>query len=59
MPSAARPTSPNLTNDVPRGMNVESYVRNVKDKSLLRQMMGIFTEGLAEAATIRTMRPRC
>ncbi|MDE1160337.1 MAG: replicative DNA helicase [Acidobacteriaceae bacterium] len=39
-----------LTEGVPRGMNVESYVRIVRDKSLLRQLMGIFTEGLAAAA---------
>jgi replicative DNA helicase len=39
-----------LSEDVPVGMNVESYVRIVKDKSLLRQLMGIFTEGLAIAA---------
>jgi replicative DNA helicase len=39
-----------LTEDVPRGMNVESYVRIVKDKSLLRQLMSIFTEGLAIAS---------
>ena len=38
-----------LTEDVPRNMNIESYVRIVKDKSLLRQLMGIFTEGLALA----------
>ena len=38
-----------LSEDVPRNMNIESYVRIVKDKSLLRQLMGIFTEGLALA----------
>ncbi|MFC6646449.1 replicative DNA helicase [Granulicella cerasi] len=39
-----------LSENVIRNMNVESYVRIVKDKSLLRQLMGIFTEGLASAA---------
>jgi replicative DNA helicase len=39
-----------LTEGIPRHMNVESYVRIVKDKSLLRQLMGIFTEGLATAS---------
>jgi replicative DNA helicase len=39
-----------LTEGIPRGMNIESYVRIVKDKSLLRQIMGICTEGLAIAA---------
>ena len=39
-----------LTEGIPRGMNIESYVRIVKDKSLLRQIMGICTEGLAIAS---------
>ena len=39
-----------LSEDVPRNMNIESYVRIVKDKSLLRQLMGIFSEGLAQAS---------
>ena len=39
-----------LSEDVPRQMNVENYVRIVKDKSLLRQLMGIFNEGIAAAS---------
>ena len=39
-----------LTEGIPRNLNIESYVRIVKDKSLLRQMMSIFTEGLALAS---------
>ena len=39
-----------LTEDTPRHLNIESYVRIVKDKSLLRQIMGICTEGLATAS---------
>ncbi len=35
-----------LTEGIPRKPNIEDYVRIVKDKSLLRQMMGIFNEGL-------------
>lgn len=34
-----------LSAGVPRGFNVESYVRVVKEKSLLRQLMGIFHDG--------------
>jgi replicative DNA helicase len=39
-----------LTEGIPRNLNIESYVRIVKDKSLLRQLMGIFTEGATRAS---------
>src|SRR5579875_3920621 len=39
-----------LTEGIPRNPNVESYVRIVKDKSLLRQLLGIFNEGMAAAS---------
>lgn len=39
-----------LTEGIPRNLNIESYVRIVKDKSLLRQLMGIFNEGIASAS---------
>ena len=39
-----------LTEGIPRNFNIESYVRIVKDKSLLRQLMGIFTEAGAKAS---------
>ena len=39
-----------LTEGIPRNPNVESYVRIVKDKSLLRQLLGIFHEGMTAAA---------
>jgi replicative DNA helicase len=39
-----------LTEGIPRNLNIESYVRIVKDKSLLRQLMSIFHEGQARAA---------
>ena len=39
-----------LTEGIPHQLNIESYVRIVKDKSLLRQMMGIFHEGVARAS---------
>ncbi len=39
-----------LTEGIPRNLNIESYVRIVKDKSLLRQMMSVFTDGLAQAS---------
>jgi len=39
-----------LTEGIPRNLNVESYVRIVKDKSLLRQLMAIFNEGADRAA---------
>jgi len=39
-----------LTEGIPRNFNIESYVRIVKDKSLLRQLMGIFTDGAGRAS---------
>src|SRR6202044_356758 len=39
-----------LTEAIPRNFNIESYVRIVKDKSLLRQLMGIFHDGAIRAA---------
>ncbi len=39
-----------LTEGIPRNPNIESYVRIVKDKSLLRQLLGIFNEGMAAAS---------
>ena len=39
-----------LTEGIPRNMNIESYVRIVKDKSLLRQLMSIFSDGMARAS---------
>ncbi len=39
-----------LTEGIPRNLNVEAYVRIVKDKSLLRQLMAIFSEGASRAA---------
>ncbi|HEY5330684.1 MAG TPA: replicative DNA helicase [Acidobacteriaceae bacterium] len=39
-----------LTEGIPRNFNIESYVRIVKDKSLLRQLMSIFSEGMAQAS---------
>ena len=39
-----------LTEGIPRNPNIESYVRIVKDKSLLRQLLGIFNEGMALAS---------
>jgi len=39
-----------LTEGIPRNPNVESYVRIIKDKSLLRQMLGIFNEGMVKAS---------
>src|SRR5580658_5753803 len=39
-----------LTEGIPRHPNIESYVRIIKDKSLLRQLLGIFNEGMAAAA---------
>jgi replicative DNA helicase len=35
-----------LTEGVPRGLNIESYAQIVKDKSLLRQLLSIFDEGM-------------
>ena len=39
-----------LTEGIPRNLNIESYVQIVKDKSLLRQLMGIFQDGAGRAA---------
>jgi len=39
-----------LTEGIPRNPNIESYVRIVKDKSLLRQLLGIFNEGVTLAS---------
>ncbi len=39
-----------LTEGIPHQLNIESYVRIVKDKSLLRQLMGIFHDGVSRAA---------
>ena len=39
-----------LTEGIPRNPNIESYVRIVKDKSLLRQLLSIFNEGMAAAS---------
>ncbi len=39
-----------LTEGIPRNPNIESYVRIVKDKSLLRQLLGIFHDGMTAAS---------
>ena len=39
-----------LSEGLPRHLNIESYVRIVKDKSLLRQLITTFTEGMAAAS---------
>ncbi len=39
-----------LIDGIPRNLNIEDYVRIVKDKSLLRQMMGIFSDGVTRTA---------
>jgi replicative DNA helicase len=39
-----------LSEGIPRNFNIESYVRIVKDKSLLRQLMSIFHEGQIRAS---------
>ena len=39
-----------LTEGIPRHLSIESYVRIVKDKSLLRQLMGIFHDGATRAS---------
>jgi replicative DNA helicase len=39
-----------LTEGIPRNFNIESYVRIVKDKSLLRQLMAIFGDGMTLAS---------
>ncbi len=38
-----------LSEGIPRNFSIESYVRIVKDKSLLRQLMGIFHDGAIRA----------
>jgi replicative DNA helicase len=45
-----RPYLFSLTEDLPRRLNVEEYVRIVKDKSLLRQVMSICQTAMARAA---------
>lgn len=39
-----------LTEGIPRGLNIESYVRIIKEKSILRRLMSIFSEGVAQAS---------
>ena len=39
-----------LTENLPRRLSIEEYVRIVKDKSLLRSLMGICTTAIARAA---------
>ena len=39
-----------LTEGIPRNPKVEDYVRIIKDKSLLRQLLGIFSEGMTLAS---------
>lgn len=39
-----------LTEGIPRNYNIEGYVRIVKDKSLLRQLMAIFSDGVSNAS---------
>jgi len=39
-----------LSEGIPRNFNIESYVRIVKDKSLLRQLMSIFHDGQVRAS---------
>ena len=39
-----------LTEGIPHNFNIESYVQIVRDKSLLRQLMGIFHDGGIRAA---------
>src|ERR1700733_6479075 len=39
-----------LSEGIPRKFNIESYVQIVKDKSLLRQLMTIFTDGVNRAS---------
>ncbi len=39
-----------LSEGIPRNFNIESYVRIVKDKSLLRQLMTIFNDGAVRAS---------
>jgi replicative DNA helicase len=42
-----------LTEGIPYKLNIEDYVRIVKDKSLLRQMTGIFTDGAIRSSDQR------
>jgi replicative DNA helicase len=42
-----------LTIDIPFKLNIEDYVRIVREKSLLRQMMGIFQDGVDRASDQR------
>jgi replicative DNA helicase len=39
-----------LMSGIPRNPNIESYVRIVKDKSLLRELLGIFNDGMVAAS---------
>jgi|SRR5579871_106051 replicative DNA helicase len=39
-----------LSEGIPKNLNIESYVRIVKDKSLLRQLMSIFSDGATRAS---------
>lgn len=39
-----------LTENLPRRLSIEDYVRIVRDKSILRQLMGICSAGMARAA---------
>jgi hypothetical protein len=39
-----------LEEGIPRNFNIQSYVRILKDKSLLRQLMGIFHDGQIRAS---------
>ena len=39
-----------LTEGIPRNLNIENYVQTVKNKSLMRRMMSIFTTGADRAA---------
>jgi replicative DNA helicase len=39
-----------LSEGIPRNPNIENYVQIIKDKSLLRQLLSIFSEGMAAAS---------
>jgi replicative DNA helicase len=39
-----------LTEGIPRNPSIESYVRIIKDKSLLRQLLSIFNDGMVQAS---------
>jgi len=39
-----------LTEGIPRNPNIESYVKIIKDKSLLRQLLNIFNDGMVQAS---------